>query len=138
MSVDYVKRRSSYFTKLKSILSEIKKVPTPVFRVTQLDEFLERSKNIMAVLDDCHNQLVQICANEADITIQDQAFAPIEAAYFELRTLVMDMKLALPTTTTAGGGGGASSSRAATPATIKLPSIELPSFSGSEWPSLYE
>ncbi|CAL8128765.1 unnamed protein product [Orchesella dallaii] len=106
MSVDYVKRRSSYFTKLKSILSEIKKVPTPVFRVTQLDEFLERSKNIMAVLDDCHNQLVQICANEADITIQDQAFAPIEAAYFELRTLVMDMKLALPTTTTAGGGGG--------------------------------
>ncbi|CAL8136776.1 unnamed protein product [Orchesella dallaii] len=131
MSVDYVKRRSSYFTKLKSILSEIKKVPTPVFRVTQLDEFLERSKNIMAVLDDCHNQLVQICANEADITIQDQAFAPIEAAYFELRTLVMDMKLALPSTTTAGGGGGASSSRAATPATIKLPSIELPSFSGS-------
>ncbi|CAL8110445.1 unnamed protein product [Orchesella dallaii] len=114
MSVDYVKRRSSYFTKLKSILSEIKRVPAPVFRVTQLDEFLERSKNIMTVLDDCHNQLVQICANEADITIQDQAFAPIEAANFELRTLVMDMKLALPTTTTAGGGGG------------------------SEWPSLYE
>ncbi|CAL8070387.1 unnamed protein product [Orchesella dallaii] len=72
--------------------AKVKKVPTPAYTMTQLDQFLECSKQTMTKLEEVHEQQVDLCKSEADINVQDTAFAPIEAAYFDVNTTLIDKK----------------------------------------------
>ncbi len=129
---DEEKKRKSLLSRLKKANDRVKNHPTTPFDLDGAKTFMERIVSLMKDCEDVHYKLVSKCADEHAIEIQETAFEPIEAVFFEAKLgLTKIINQLTPAAAPSGGGS------TATAINVRLPSIDLPTFDGkyADWPS---